>query len=179
MCGAIPDGLLDGILDCLVTGTGTWPAASRANASRWGLPKSICEAAQYHENPSASGLDERAPGRELARIVHAASQIADVCVAPNDREAAASAAELVAGCEAVGIDSQALAALFEGVFVQWAEWGRLLDVPTQRLPNLDELIEAGRAFHSAGPTVMPDDPQLAFCEQMQPFPFETDFGPRE
>jgi len=125
----------------------------------WGLPKSICDAAQYHENPSASGLDERAPGRELARIVHAASQIADVCVAPNDREAAASAAELVAGCEAVGIDSQALAALFEGVFVQWAEWGRLLDVPTQQLPNLDELIEAGRAFHSAGSTVMPDDPQ--------------------
>jgi diguanylate cyclase (GGDEF)-like protein len=123
----------------------------------WGLPKAICEAAQYHENPSASGLEERAPGRELARIVHAASQIADVCVAPNDRQAAASAAELVAGCEAVGIDSLALAALFERVFAQWAEWGRLLEVPTQQLPNLAELIEAGRSFGAAASAETPAD----------------------
>ena len=118
----------------------------------WGLPRAVCESAQYHENPSASGLDERSSGRELARIVHAASQIADVCVAPDDRQAAASAAELVAGCEAVGIDSQALAALFERVFAQWAEWGQLLEVPTQQLPNLAELIEAGRSFSAAAST---------------------------
>lgn len=118
----------------------------------WGLPRAVCEAAQYHENPSASGLDERSSGRELTRIVHAASQIADVCVAPDDRQAAASAAELVAGCEAVGIDSQALAALFERVFAQWAEWGQLLEVPTQQLPNLAELIEAGRSFGAAAST---------------------------
>jgi diguanylate cyclase (GGDEF)-like protein len=118
----------------------------------WGLPKSLCEAAQFHENPAASGLDEASPGRELARIIHAASQIADVCVATNDRQAAASAAELVAGCEAVGIDSRALATLFERVFNQWADWGRLLEVPTHELPNLAKLIEAGRTFKAADST---------------------------
>jgi diguanylate cyclase (GGDEF)-like protein len=46
----------------------------------------------------------------------------------------------------VGIDAQALAALFEHVFTQWAEWGRLLDIATQKTPNLAELIEAGRSF---------------------------------
>jgi diguanylate cyclase (GGDEF)-like protein len=117
----------------------------------WGLPKTICEAARHHENPSASGLEERTPGREFARVVHAASQIADVCVAPNDCQAAASAADLVAGCEAVGIDSHALAALFELVFAQWAEWGRLLDVSTKKTPNLAELIEAGRAIRETTP----------------------------
>ena len=117
--------------------------------AHWGLPKKICESAQYHENPSASDLDERSPGRGLARIVHAASQIADVCIATNDCEAAASASDLVAACESVGIDGQSLVSLFERVFAQWADWGRLLEIPTQRQPNLAELIEAGRSFRAA------------------------------
>jgi diguanylate cyclase (GGDEF)-like protein len=66
---------------------------------------------------------------------------------------------LVAGCEAVGIDSQALTALFERVFTQWAEWGQLLEVPTQQLPNLAELIEAGRSFGAASSTETAADSQ--------------------
>jgi two-component system cell cycle response regulator len=124
----------------------------------WGLPKAVFEAAQHHENLSVSGLEERSPSRALARIVHASSRIADVCVASNDRQAAASALELVVCCEAVGIDSQALAALFERVFAQWAEWGRLLEIPTQTLPNLADLIEAGRSFQLADTAVAPVEP---------------------
>ncbi len=125
----------------------------------WGLPQGVCEAARYQENPSASGLEERSAGRELARIVHAASQIADVCVARNDHQAAASAAELVACCEAVGIDAVALAALFERVFNQWAEWGRLLDISTKKVPNLAQLIEEGRSMRPAEPReVRPEPP---------------------
>jgi two-component system, cell cycle response regulator len=139
----------------------------------WGLPQAICEAAQHQENPSAGGLDEHSPSRELARIVHAASRIADVCVASSDGHAAACASELVACCEAVGIDSQALVALFDRVFSQWAEWGRMLEITTQKPPNLAQLIEAGRSFVAATssaartePVAMPeaesnepDDPQ--------------------
>jgi len=121
----------------------------------WGLPTAICEAARYHENPSASGLEEHSAGRELARIVHAASQIADVCVASNDRQAAASASELVLCCEAVGIDSQVLAALFERVFSQWAEWGGLLEIPTPKVPDLAALIDAGRSLEVSEPADAP------------------------
>jgi two-component system cell cycle response regulator len=121
----------------------------------WGLPKAVYEAAQHQENPAASGLEERSPGRDLARIVNAASRIANVCVAPNDRQAAASASELVVCCEAVGIDAQALSALFERVFTQWAEWGRLLEISTQKLPNLAELIEAGRTYEASEPDDAP------------------------
>ncbi|HEV8004213.1 MAG TPA: diguanylate cyclase [Planctomycetaceae bacterium] len=136
----------------------------------WGLPKAVCEASQHQENPSASGLEERTAGRDLARIVHAASQIADVCVAPNDRQAAASASELVTCCETVGIDSQALAALFERVFTQWAEWGRLLEIPTQKLPNLAELIEAGRSFEASQPTEAKEPEPV---EPMEPGPADS------
>ena len=132
----------------------------------WGLPKALCEAVQYQENPSASGLEERTAGRDLARIVHAASMIADVCVAPNDRQAAASASELVTCCETVGIDSQALAALFERVFTQWAEWGRMLEIPAQKLPNLAELIEAGRSFAAAPPAQQ--EPETAEPKEPEP-----------
>ena len=112
----------------------------------WGIPKTICDAAQYHENPAASGLEERSAGRELAQIIHAASRIADVCVAATDHQAAASAAELVASCDAVGIDARALVALFEKVFAQWADWGGMLEISTQKPPNLADLIEAGRSL---------------------------------
>jgi len=135
----------------------------------WGLPKALCEAVQYQENPSASGLEERTAGRDLARIVHAASMIADVCVAPNDRQAAASASELVTCCETVGIDSQALAALFERVFTQWAEWGRMLEIPAQKLPNLAELIEAGRSFAAAPPAQQEPEP----AEPKEPEPVDS------
>ncbi len=116
----------------------------------WGVPKLLCDAAQFHESPASSGLEERSAARALARILHAASRIADVCVAATDRQAAASAAELVASCESVGIDSQALVALFERVFAQWAEWGRLLEIPTQKTPNLADLIEASRSLAAPG-----------------------------
>jgi two-component system, cell cycle response regulator len=123
----------------------------------WGLPKAVCEAAQYAENPAASGLDVESAGRALARIVHAASRIADVCVATDDRRAAASASELVSCCEAVGIDSQSLISLFDRVFSQWAEWGGLLEITTRKPPNLAELIEAGRSFVAPLPSESPAD----------------------
>jgi two-component system, cell cycle response regulator len=134
----------------------------------WGVPKVICEAAHHQENPSASGLEEQSAGRQLARIVHAASRIADVCIAPNDREAAASALELVESCEAVGIDSQALTALFERVFAQWADWGRILEVQTQRLPNLAELIEAARSQKPLGVVEEPIDTVADEDESLEP-----------
>jgi two-component system cell cycle response regulator len=123
----------------------------------WGLPKTVCEAAQYAENPAASGLEAQSAGRELARIINAASRIADVCVATDERQAAASASELVACCEAVGIDSQALIALFDRVFSQWAEWGGLLEITTKKPPNLAELIEAGRSFVAPSSLESSDD----------------------
>ena len=140
----------------------------------WGLPRAVCDAAQYQEDPAASGLEERTSGRDLARIVHAASQIADVCVAPNDRQAAASASELVVGCEAVGIDAQALAALFERVFTQWADWGRLLEIPTQKLPNLLDLIEAGRSYQPEPAEPLPEPTPPKPIELSDSFSFDAE-----
>ncbi len=142
----------------------------------WGVPKTIRDAAQYHENPAASGLEERSPGRELARIIHAASRIADVCVAANDRQVAASAAELVASCDAVGIDARALVTLFEEVFAQWAEWGRMLEISTQKPPNLADLIEAGRSLPApdAGQPEATPESTSAAAESQAVRPFESE-----
>jgi two-component system, cell cycle response regulator len=149
----------------------------------WGVPKTICDAAQYHENPAASGLEERSAGRELARIIHAASRIADVCVAATDRQAAASAAELVASCDAVGIDARALVALFEKVFAQWAEWGGMLEISTQKPPNLADLIEAGRSLpapNAGQPETTPESTSLdATAESDSVEPFESEETPEE
>jgi two-component system, cell cycle response regulator len=127
---------------------------SAAMTADWGLPKQVCDAVLYQEDPAASELPEGSLSRKLAVILYAASRIADVCLAPTDSEAAAYAEDVIARCEAIGIDSQTALSLFDGVFFQWAEWGRVLDVSTQKPRKLSELIETGRTSR-ARPRVPP------------------------
>ena len=127
---------------------------SAAMMADWGLPNPICDAVLHQEDPAASELPEGSLSRKLALILYAASRIADVCLAPTDSEAAACAEDVIAGCETIGIDAQTALSLFDGIFFQWAEWGRVLDVSTQKPRKLSELIETGRTSR-ARPRVPP------------------------
>jgi diguanylate cyclase (GGDEF)-like protein len=108
----------------------------------WGLPPFVCEAVQHLDQPEE--LNPRA--FQLGLTLRAAAQIADVCVAKDDARAAVCAIDLVDRCEAVGVGADALLTLFDDVFTQWAEWGRILDVETLESRRLAELIEAGRSL---------------------------------
>jgi two-component system, cell cycle response regulator len=119
---------------------------SSAMMADWGLPKPVCDAVLYQEDPSASDLPPGSQSRNLSQILYAASRIADVCLAPSDSEAAAHAPDVLARCETMGIDSDTALSLFDGVFFQWAEWGRVLDIATQKPRKLSELIDAARSM---------------------------------
>jgi two-component system, cell cycle response regulator len=134
---------------------------SAAMMADWGLPKPVCDAVLYQEEPAAAELPEGSLSRKLALILFAASRIADVCLAPTDSEAASHAEDVIARCETIGIDSQTTLSLFDGVFFQWAEWGRVLDISTQKPRKLSELIETARTRPARPrlPTPATDVPQ--------------------
>jgi two-component system, cell cycle response regulator len=117
---------------------------SAAMMADWGLPKPVCDAVLYQEEPAASELPEGSLSQKLALILFAAARIADVCLAPTDSEAASHAEDVIARCETIGIDLHTTLSLFDGVFFQWAEWGRVLDISTQKPRKLSELIETAR-----------------------------------
>lgn len=119
----------------------------------WGLPPGVCDAVLNQENPSAPELGEGSESRHLARVLYAASRIADVCVAPSEAHAAACAYDLLTRCEAVGMDSDTLFTLFDRVFQQWAEWGRMLEINTPKSIKLADLIEAGKSLDATALSV--------------------------
>ena len=108
---------------------------SAAMIADWGLPKPVCDAVLYQEDPEASDFPLGSQSRQLALILHASSRIADVCLAPSDSQAAAFAPDVVERCAAVGLESDASHALFDRVFFHWAEWGRVLDISTAKPRN--------------------------------------------
>jgi len=153
--GGAPDDLVRLEQNAFVTNHNELSSAMMAD---WGLPEPVCNAVLYQEDPWASELPVGAPSRQLSLILYAASRIADVCLAPSDSEAAAHAPDVLARCEAVGIDSDTALALFDGVFFQWAEWGRVLDIATQKPRKLSELIEAAHLMPAPTPTIAPKVP---------------------
>jgi two-component system, cell cycle response regulator len=140
---------------------------SAAMMADWGLPKAVCDAVLHQEDPAASDLPEGSLSRKLAMILFAASRIADVCLAPTDSEAAAHAEDVIARCETIGIDAPTTLSLFDGVFFQWAEWGRVLDVPTQKPRKLSELIEAGQNNHARPRVPVPLQPPSPVVEGLE------------
>jgi len=114
----------------------------------WGLPQTVSDAVWHQDDPSNVDLCSSPETQQFAHILHTSSRMADICVAPTDTHAAAFASDLLGRCEEIGIDAESMIALFDRVFTQWAEWGRVLEIATQRPPKLAELIEAGHSVDS-------------------------------
>jgi two-component system, cell cycle response regulator len=124
---------------------------SAAMIADWGLPKPICDAVLSQEDPSVSDFPAGSQSQQLALILYAGSRIADACVSPTDSQAAAYAPDVLARCEAIGVDSETVLELFDRVFFQWAEWGRVLEISTQKARKLAELLEADPSTYVLAP----------------------------
>jgi diguanylate cyclase (GGDEF)-like protein len=141
----------------------------------WGLPKVVSDAVLFQEDPAAADPSAGSATQRLSLTLHAASRIADVCLALSDTQAAAYAPDVVTRCEAIGLDSETVLALFDRVFFQWAEWGRVLEIATQKPRKLSELIEAAQSSYAAVPA-QPTSPSRA---QMSAGPEKTALNPAD
>lgn len=97
------------------------------------IPKALAEPILYHETPEISGFAEGSRPHQLAHLFFHARRMADLGLASEaDRHGQIS--ELVRLGAKIGLDPEAMGALFDRVIRLWSEWGELLKVPAAPLP---------------------------------------------
>lgn len=124
----------------------------------WGLPDLFAQAVLYHEHPDEGDLEPDSREKQLALLLSAAIQLANLCVAAEGtRESLVP--ELFSRGKRIKVDSTMLSSLCDEVVSQWQEWGQILDVKTQALPSLWSSIQT---FHESSLRVLvvDDDPTM-------------------
>jgi signal transduction histidine kinase/HD-like signal output (HDOD) protein len=124
---------------------------SAALLDDWGLPEVCVEAVRYHEQPDRPGAGPGGRAQALARLLHLAGWVAEVCAAGGKRPSLAL--DVFAAGEGTGIPAPDLIDVCDRVVSEWHEWGQLLRVSTHPVPPLAELAECARAVaaqHAGG-----------------------------
>ncbi len=103
--------------------------------AEWGLPKVFIEAALHRDEPECAELEGAPRTRQLAHVLALASHMAGLCVcAPEQRGRQLTRLYLLAA--RLGLDEERIAEVFSALTEEWLDWGRLLDVRTQAVPDL-------------------------------------------
>ncbi|KFI23871.1 HDOD domain-containing protein [Nitrosococcus oceani] len=106
----------------------------------WGLPSIHLEGIAASYQPGPGELKDTSRAQRIARQFYFSSHIARFCVAQAAEQTNRLAnLEELASCFA--LDEAALEQLLKKITQAWAEWGRLLAVPTQEVPSLANLKE--------------------------------------
>ncbi|MCA1323651.1 HDOD domain-containing protein [Herbaspirillum sp. alder98] len=120
-------------------------ALAAAMMEDWHFPRLFCNAVLYHERPSASGVEEGDRQQQLVRMLELAGALADVCVATAAARPALLS-RLLTLAAAFDLPLSSVEYLCGRVSWDWSDWGALLHIPTQVLPDIgQELAEAAGA----------------------------------
>jgi diguanylate cyclase (GGDEF)-like protein len=118
----------------------------------WGLPKVLVDPALYHEDPASGKFPEGSRGFVLAHALHLATYLADLCLAQEPARAALLPNLFLLG-NRIALDAEKVAAVADEAICNWADWGRMLQVPAQPARSLAELTPEPASEDVAGATV--------------------------
>jgi len=108
--------------------------------SEWGFPEAFCAAAGGYWRKRDSGDIQDAGLRELTQALLLGEAIAEFMLAsPAERPQCADALARAGFGQSLG-DGE-LARLIESLAVEWAEWGRMLSVPTAQLGSIELALQ--------------------------------------
>ena len=113
----------------------------------WHLPEHVVSAARFQEDGSwiTGQRAEAAPdrGRELARVLHAASLAADICMETGPRRHLMVLDFLKAGLS-LGFAEEPWIIMYDEILHEWARMGNVLNIVTSHVPSLDSLVARAR-----------------------------------
>jgi two-component system cell cycle response regulator len=113
----------------------------------WHLPEHVVAAAQHQEDGSwitGAPADPAADrGRQLARVLHAASLAADICMEAGPRRHLMVLGFLKAG-QSLGFAEEPWITMYDEILVEWARMGDVLNIVTSHVPSLDSLVTRAR-----------------------------------
>ncbi len=131
----------------------------------WGLPRIYYDAAFLHESCDAATQREGSREYLLLQALALARLVAEVCVADEAARAAIASRLFVLG-EHLGIGSEELGSLCDGVVREWKDWASILGVTTQAAPAFARLVPAEpRAEPGAEPDKAPAGLRVLVVEE--------------
>lgn len=104
-----------------------------------GLPKILYEPVYYHENIEAASFPVGSRPERLSRSLALSRHIAGLCLA-SEEDKAAGLPQLFRLGAGLGIGPEELTHIFDKVAPAWHEWGEMLQLRTELLPPLEELV---------------------------------------
>ena len=117
--------------------------------AEWGLPEVLIQAAFHHDNPDAAGFADGSRVQTLTHCLSFACALAKLCMVDEESRWSLLPA-LLARAARLGIDSDELNALVDGMVRRWREWGAKLHLRTQDLPPFAEILAASPPMRRMG-----------------------------
>ncbi len=117
--------------------------------AEWGLPEVLIQAAYHHANPDDAGFVAGSRVQTLTHCLSFASALAKLCMVDEESRWSLLPA-LLARAARLGIESDELNALVDGMVRRWREWGATLHLRTQDLPPFAEILAASPPMRRMG-----------------------------
>ncbi len=109
----------------------------------WRLPESFCYAVSAFERRDPYSGAPSEPARRMVTLVRAASVVSEICFFGDghDERAKERIAALLAE---IGLSAEEFERLSSAALLEWKEWGRALQIPTDREVHPTELVEEAK-----------------------------------
>ena len=117
--------------------------------AEWGLPEVLIQAAFHHANPDAAHFVDGSRVQTLTHCLSFASSLASLCMVDEESRWSLLPA-LLARAARLGIGSDELNTLVDGMVRRWREWGAKLHLRTQDLPPFAEILAASPPMRRMG-----------------------------
>lgn len=115
----------------------------------WGLPEVLIQAAFHHDNPDAGGFADGSRVQTLTHCLSFASSLAKLCMVDEESRWRLLPA-LLARAARLGIGSETLNALVDGMVARWREWGAKLQLRTKDIPPFAQILAASPPMRRMG-----------------------------
>ena len=136
----------------------------------WGFPEALVSAIYHCEAPDDADLLEGSRGYGLAYSLHIALDLAEICVSDNGQRWA-MLPNLFAKAARLGISSDELNSMADGIIASWIEWGTMLEIQTREINSFTDLLASSqprdKSLASSG--VSNNRPALLICNESPEF----------
>lgn len=118
----------------------------------WGLPEVLVTAIYHCELPDEADFSEGSRIFLLTQSLHVALALAEICVA-DEGARWAMMPNLFAKAARLGIHTDELNSMADGITASWIEWGKLLKIQTREITSFADLLASSppREQESASP----------------------------
>lgn len=109
----------------------------------WGLPEVLVTAIYHCETPDEAGFQDGSRIYGLALSLHVSLALAEICVS-DEGARWTMLPNLFAKAARLGISTEELNSMADGIIASWLEWGKLLEIQTREIISFADLLASSQ-----------------------------------